>query len=69
MQQLKRNLMEGVYRVPRDVEVSLDCLDFLNSCLKFESRKRKSWRQLLEHPFLNLNKRPEKAEMIGGLYK
>ena len=52
MDDLKQNHAQGVYKVPSHIKVSASCLDFLNSCLRFESEKRKSWDELLEHPFM-----------------
>jgi len=40
---LKANIGLGIYKVPKHVQVSPSCLDFLNSCLRFKSDKRKSW--------------------------
>ncbi len=52
IQELKDNLIQGVYKIPRDVVVSIECLDFLNCCLRFESKKRKDFTFLFNHPFL-----------------
>jgi serine/threonine protein kinase len=52
LEELKENVKQGVYRIPKDIQISFECLDFLNSCLKFESSQRKSWDELLQHPFL-----------------
>lgn len=49
---LKHNLRTGAYKIPRDVMVSMECLDFLNSCLRFDSYKRKDLDHLINHPFL-----------------
>ena len=45
--ELKHNMELGVYRVPKHIQVSPACLDFLNCCLRFNSAKRKSWDELL----------------------
>ena len=50
--ELKDNLRKGAYKIPREVVVSLECIDFLNSCLKFDYSKRKDAQSLLDHPFL-----------------
>ena len=52
MEELRNNLKSGAYKIPRDVNVSIECLDFLNSCLKFDSCKRKAISLLLNHPWL-----------------
>ena len=51
-EELKRNLQSGVYKVPKHVQISPACLDFLNCCLRFDSGSRKNWSELLDHPFL-----------------
>ena len=52
LEHLKKNLNNGAYRIPKDLKLSVQCLDFLVSCLRFDSVKRKDWEQLLHHPFL-----------------
>ncbi len=56
LDELKANLRNGAYKIPRDVKISMECLDFLNSCLKFDSSKRKDIEYLLNHPFLSKSK-------------
>lgn len=53
IEELKNNVKNGSYKIPRDVIISLECLDFLNSCLKFDSRKRKDIDDLCTHPFIS----------------
>ena len=43
MNELKRNLKQGVYKIPKHTQVSPECMDFLNCCLRLDSDKRKSW--------------------------
>ena len=50
--ELKENLRIGAYKIPRDVVISLECLHFLNSCLRFDHSKRKDMHELFSHPFL-----------------
>jgi len=52
IEELKSNLARGAYKIPRDVTISFECLDFINCCLKFESKKRKNFEFLFAHPFL-----------------
>jgi len=52
MDELKRNIHNGAYQIPQSVEISFLCLDFLNSCLRFDKHKRKDWASLVNHPFL-----------------
>jgi serine/threonine protein kinase len=50
--ELKESLRKGAYKIPRDVMVSIECVDFLNCCLKFDHSKRKDIQYLFSHPFL-----------------
>lgn len=50
---LKYNIDNGNYKIPKKVEVSTDCLDFINLCLKYEADKRANHTVLLEHPYLD----------------
>ena len=52
MQDLQNKLKKGVYKIPKHIRISCECMDFLHSCLRFESAKRKDWDALLKHPFL-----------------
>lgn len=51
--ELRSNVKSGSYRIPRDISISLECLDFLNSCLRFDSCKRKDIDDLVYHPFIS----------------
>jgi len=50
--ELRFNLKQGIYKIPNNTNLSLECIDFLNCCLKHDSKKRKSWNELRLHPFL-----------------
>ena len=43
---------QGDYGVPKNIKLSLKCLEFLHKCLQFDPSKRFSHRDLLDHPFL-----------------
>ena len=66
LSELKQNVKLGVYKIPKEVQVSFECIDFLNSCLKFDQSKRKNWDQLLAHPFL-LDVKMHKVNSKTGL--
>ena len=53
MEELKSNIKKGAYKIPRDIELSVECIDFLNSCLRFDTIKRKDWLELRNHMFLS----------------
>jgi serine/threonine-protein kinase ULK/ATG1 len=43
---------QGDYGVPKNIKLSLKCLEFLHKCLQFDPSKRLSHKDLLLHPFL-----------------
>lgn len=47
MQELKLNLEKGVYRIPRHINLTVECMQFLTQCLKVDSLKRKDWEELV----------------------
>ena len=49
---LTQNLRVGDYSVPKAINLSLSCLDFIDKCLKSESTKRIPHDKLLEHPWV-----------------
>jgi len=55
MLDLKRNLLKGDYKIPKNIKVTPDCLSFLEKCLKADQMKRLNFRELLEHPFLSFS--------------
>jgi serine/threonine-protein kinase ULK/ATG1 len=50
---LFRNVNQGLYLLNRHLTISPLCLDFINRCLQFDSRKRFTWPQIEAHPFFN----------------
>lgn len=53
MEELKSNIKKGAYKIPRDIELSHECVEFLDSCLRFDTIKRKDWLELRNHIFLS----------------
>lgn len=49
---LKNNIENGDYKIPKTLKLSLRGLDFLNCCLQFDAQKRMSWDDLVKHPYL-----------------
>jgi serine/threonine-protein kinase ULK2 len=48
--QLKKRQKTSVI-VPKDVQMSKECISFINMCLSYNSVKRPSWIELLNHKF------------------
>ena len=51
--ELKRNIENGEYGIPKIFNVSYDCFDLINSWLQFDPEKRINYEEILAHPFLN----------------
>ena len=49
MDELKRNVENGKFAIPPGLGLSLHCLGFLTCCLKFDSKERKDWAELIDH--------------------
>jgi phage-related holin len=47
MLDLKRNLLKGDYKIPKNIKVTPDCLNFLEKCLKADQMKRLNFKELL----------------------
>jgi serine/threonine protein kinase len=58
-------VQKGEYFIPKTVKLSLQGLDFLNSCLKFNSAERLSMMQLLHHPYISMDEQLESAGDIS----
>jgi serine/threonine protein kinase len=43
LQELKTKLKDGTWYIPSKVKLSDDCIDFLDSCLKFDENERIDW--------------------------
>jgi serine/threonine protein kinase len=52
-QDLKKNVNNGIVRLPSNLNLSNNCLDFLSKCLKIDPKKRFTIDHALNHPFMN----------------
>jgi serine/threonine protein kinase len=64
-QNLAENVQAGEYFIPKTVKLSLQGLDFLNSCLKFDTYERCSMIELLQHPYISCNEQLESGGDIS----
>ena len=44
---------QGEYWLPKDTNLSLEGLSFMNSCLQFDPKNRMTLEELVNHPYLN----------------
>jgi serine/threonine protein kinase len=52
---LVKTLETGNYWMPKDVNLSLEGLSFLNSCLKYKPEDRMSLDEMINHSYLDKN--------------
>eukprot|EP00826_Nyctotherus_ovalis_P000907 TRINITY_DN10078_c0_g3_i2.p1 TRINITY_DN10078_c0_g3~~TRINITY_DN10078_c0_g3_i2.p1 ORF type:complete len:373 (+),score=90.43 TRINITY_DN10078_c0_g3_i2:132-1250(+) len=55
--QLKLCIEKGIYEIPKHLNLSTECLDFLNACLQVDLNSRIGWESLLSHEFIATNKK------------
>ena len=60
---LANNVDKGDYGIPKDVKLSLQCLDVLHKCLQFDQKKRISHEDLVNHPFFIEDSDSEKINL------
>jgi len=47
-----KNIRNGVYNLPKKLQVSKEILTFLNGLLQFNPEKRLDWDDIVRHPFI-----------------
>ena len=50
---LVKNIDKGNYKFPPQLELSIDCITFINKCLQYDPANRFSWKELMAHPFFS----------------
>ena len=51
-QNLAKNVREGNYAIPKDIDISLACFEFIDKCLKADPDKRIKHDELIGHAFM-----------------
>lgn len=46
------NVNKGFYKIHKELNLTEECLDFLNACLQFNPKERIKWELLKEHPYV-----------------
>jgi len=70
LEELKGKVLGTKMQVPEGIELTRDCLFFLDGCLRINADSRLGWNEIYKHPFLNpiRDKEPTlKVSMISGL--
>lgn len=60
---LANNVNVGQYGVPKNIKLSLQCLDLLNRCLQFNAKKRINHEDILKHPFMEEEDESDKISL------
>lgn len=68
--ELNKSMDEGIYKIPKELNLSKTCLDFISLCLVQNPKERLKWEGVLEHPFISGICRvpPEKSIKEEGKY-
>ena len=67
IEDLESTINKGKYGVPKEVKISLNCLDLLNKCLQYNPKKRISHEELLNHPFFSEEELKEKILLCSSV--
>jgi serine/threonine protein kinase len=51
-QELIVNIAQGIYKIPKTLSLSKECLSFLHNCIQIRSENRFRWKEVKEHPFI-----------------
>ena len=52
MSDLRQNIENGFYQMPKNLEIRPSCLNFINNCLQYDASKRYSWEELNNDPYV-----------------
>ena len=50
--ELEESIEAGVYKIPKFLNLSYNCMDFISKCLVQDPNHRIKWEQVLSHPFI-----------------
>lgn len=49
---LAMELSRGLYKIPKELRLSQECIDFLHNCLQTEPEARLKWKEIKSHPYI-----------------
>ena len=55
IEEIFEEIKKGKYIFPNNIEISFECVNFINGLLRFDRDKRMKWHQIKEHPFYKGN--------------
>jgi len=60
---LAKNVSHGDYGIPKQIKLSLQCLDLLHRCLQYDRSKRINHDDLVKHPFFDDDNESERISL------
>ena len=48
-------ILNGIYSYPKNINISIESISFINGLLQFDPKKRFNWNDIKEHPFIKNN--------------
>jgi len=69
MKDLQSKLKNGEYKIPRDIEISFDCMHFLNECLRYDQSRRPDYGRLLDHLFIKRVSDYDNCQNMGSFFQ
>lgn len=54
--EIKKKIEKGIYLIPRNINISNECIQFINSCLQYDPSNRISWENVINHGFISDNR-------------
>ncbi len=48
-------ILNGIYSYPKNVNISVESISFINGLLQFDPKKRFNWNDIKQHPFIKNN--------------
>ena len=52
---LFNNILNGIYTYPKNINLSIESISFINGLLQFNPKKRFNWNDIKNHPFIKKN--------------
>ena len=53
--EIYKDILRGKYSYPNDINISVECISFINGLLRVDPSKRMTWKEIENHPFIKNN--------------
>ena len=65
LKEVFEEISKGKYVYPNNIDISIECISFINGLLQFDPNKRMKWEDIKKHPFLTGDMKNFKKINIG----